>query len=107
MAWSCRFPEQPVILRYLEHVAERFDLKSQFDFNTKVIGAHWDEAGRCWHVKTAGGEEVLVRFLIAAVSCLSAAIGVFVIPKNPNWRSANYPGSRIEEHLPSGSISAL
>ncbi|MEN9727605.1 MAG: hypothetical protein RL434_1971 [Pseudomonadota bacterium] len=71
--WSCRFPEQPEILRYLEHVAERFDLKSQFDFYTKVIGAHWEEAGRCWRVQTAQGEEIRARFLITAVGCLSAA----------------------------------
>lgn len=71
--WSCRFPEQPEILRYLEHVAERFDLKSCFDFNTKVVGARWDEEVRRWRVRTAQGEEVQARFLITAVGCLSAA----------------------------------
>ncbi|MBM4226150.1 MAG: NAD(P)/FAD-dependent oxidoreductase [Gammaproteobacteria bacterium] len=71
--WSCRFPEQPEILRYLEHVADRFDLKSCFDFNTKVVEARWDEAARRWRVQTAQGEEVQARFLITAAGCLSAA----------------------------------
>lgn len=71
--WSCRFPEQPEILRYLEHVADRFDLKSCFDFNTKVVAARWDEGVRRWRVRTAQGKEVKARFLITAVGCLSAA----------------------------------
>ena len=42
--WSCRFPEQPEILRYLEHVADRFDLRTAFEFNTRVTGAAYDES---------------------------------------------------------------
>jgi len=71
--WSCRFPEQPEILRYLEHVAERFDLKSSFDFDTRVTGAEYDEAGARWVVSTERGERVRAKFLITAVGCLSAA----------------------------------
>ena len=37
--WSCRFPEQPEILRYLEFVADKFELRPSFDFNTNVTGA--------------------------------------------------------------------
>ncbi|TDU31951.1 cyclohexanone monooxygenase [Panacagrimonas perspica] len=77
--WSCRFPEQPEILRYLEHVADRFDLKSQFDFDTRVSGATYDEAGACWVVQTSSGETVKAKYLITAVGCLSAA----QVPKIP------------------------
>ena len=41
--WSERYPEQPEILRYLEHVAKRHDLKRDIQFNTSVTGAEFDE----------------------------------------------------------------
>ena len=41
--WSERYPEQPEILRYLEHVAKRHDLKRDMQFNTRVTGAEFDE----------------------------------------------------------------
>ena len=48
--WSERYPEQPEILRYLEHVAKRHDLKRDMQFNTRVTSAEFDEepiCGRC------------------------------------------------------------
>ena len=44
--WSGKYPEQPEILRYLNHVADRFDLRRNIQFNTRVTAAHWDEATR-------------------------------------------------------------
>jgi cation diffusion facilitator CzcD-associated flavoprotein CzcO len=69
--WSERYPEQPEILRYLEHVAERHDLKRDIRFNTRVIGAEFDEINKLWKVRTDSGEEVTARYLIAAVGSLS------------------------------------
>ena len=69
--WSERYPEQPEILRYLEHVAERHDLKRDMQFNTRVIGGEWDEAGHVWRVRTDKGDDVTARYLIAAVGSLS------------------------------------
>jgi cation diffusion facilitator CzcD-associated flavoprotein CzcO len=69
--WSERYPEQPEILRYLEHVAERHDLKQNIRFNTRVIGAEFDEINKLWKVRTDTGEEVTARYLIAAVGSLS------------------------------------
>ncbi len=71
--WSCRFPGQAEILGYLEHVAERFDLKRAFTFDTRVTAAAWDEASERWVVETDSGESVSARFLVTAVGCLSAA----------------------------------
>jgi len=71
--WSCRFPGQAEILRYLEHVADRFDLRPAFAFNTRVTAANYDEATGLWRVETEHGEQVLAQFLITAVGCLSAA----------------------------------
>ncbi len=69
--WSERYPEQPEILRYLEHVAKRHDLKRDMQFNTRVTGAEFDEATNLWTVHTDKGDEVTARYLIAAVGSLS------------------------------------
>jgi cation diffusion facilitator CzcD-associated flavoprotein CzcO len=69
--WSERYPEQPEILRYLEHVAKRHDLKRDIQFNTRVTGAEWDEANHVWKVRTSTGDEVTAPYVIAAVGTLS------------------------------------
>jgi len=71
--WSERYPEQPEIMRYLNHVADRFDLRRDIRFNTRVASAHYDEAANRWHVRTEAGEEFSTTFLITAVGCLSTA----------------------------------
>jgi cyclohexanone monooxygenase len=77
--WSCRFPEQAEILRYLEHVAERFDLKRAFTFNTRVTGAVYDDESGLWNIETESGASVRAKYLITAVGCLSSA----QVPKIP------------------------
>jgi cyclohexanone monooxygenase len=69
--WSERYPEQPEILRYLEHVAKRHDLKRDIQFNTRVTGGEFDEKTSLWTVRTDKGDPVTTRFLIAAVGTLS------------------------------------
>ena len=69
--WSERYPEQPEILRYLEHVAERHELKREIRFNTCVTGAEFDETNNLWKVRTDQGEEATAGYLIAAVGSLS------------------------------------
>jgi cyclohexanone monooxygenase len=69
--WSERYPEQPEILRYLEHVAERHDLKRDMQFNTRVTGAEFNESTNSWTVHTDKGKEVTACYLIAAVGTLS------------------------------------
>ena len=71
--WSERYPEQPEVLRYLNHVADRFDLRRSIRFGTRVTGAEYDAAANLWHVTTDKGERLSARFLIAAVGCLSTA----------------------------------
>jgi cation diffusion facilitator CzcD-associated flavoprotein CzcO len=77
--WTERYPEQPEIMRYLNHVADRFDLKKDIRFNTRVTGADYDEAANRWRVRTEAGETFTARFLITAVGCLSTAN----VPKIP------------------------
>lgn len=87
--WTCRFPQQPEILGYLEYVAQRFDLNDAFDFETLVTGAHYDEARNRWRVQTDRGETVYARYLITAVGCLSAA-QVPDIPGRDTFAGASY-----------------
>ena len=53
--WSGKYPEQPEILRYLSYVADRFDLRRNMSFNTRVTGAHWDDVAGRWTVTTDQG----------------------------------------------------
>ena len=71
--WSERYPEPPEILRYLNHVADKFDLRRDIRFNTRVTAAHYDEAANRWDVVTESGQRYRVRYLITAVGCLSSA----------------------------------
>lgn len=71
--WSERYPSQPEILRYLNHVADRYDLRRSIRFGARVVSARYDEAGNLWHVTTADGRRYAATFLITAVGCLSAA----------------------------------
>ncbi len=71
--WSERYPGPPEILRYLNHVADRFDLKRDIRFNTRVISTHYDETTNLWRVSTDAGEQLTAQFLITAVGCLSSA----------------------------------
>jgi cation diffusion facilitator CzcD-associated flavoprotein CzcO len=70
--WSERYPEQPEILRYLNHVAERFDLRPDIQFGTRVTAATFDEKTHRWEVHTDQGDVVSARYLIAATGVLSA-----------------------------------
>ena len=88
-SWSCRYPEQPEILRYLEHVADRFDLRRSFAFNTRVCGAAYDESTGLWTVQTEQGEQVRAKYLITAVGCLSAA-QVPAVPGLDQFKGAWY-----------------
>jgi cation diffusion facilitator CzcD-associated flavoprotein CzcO len=81
--WSERYPQPPEILRYLNHVADRFDLKRDIRFDTRVTAAHYDEASSLWQVSTDTGETLRAKFLIAAVGCLSSAN----VPKIPGLES--------------------
>lgn len=70
--WSGKYPEQPEILKYLQHVADRFELRSGIEFNTRVTAAHWDESTNRWLVETDQGDQVSAQYLITGIGCLSA-----------------------------------
>ena len=71
--WSERFAAQPEILSYASHVADRFDLRRDIQFNTRVTSARYAEDRRSWTIGTDDGAECTARFLIMATGCLSVA----------------------------------
>ena len=74
--WSEKYATQPEILSYLRFVADRYDLRRDITFSTKVTSAAWDEAAARWLVRTDTGEEIRCRFYVMASGCLS-------LPKAP------------------------
>jgi cation diffusion facilitator CzcD-associated flavoprotein CzcO len=91
--WSGKYPEQPEIERYLNHVADRFDLRRDIQFSTRVTSARFDDAANRWEVFTEHGERVTARFLITAVGCLSAA-NVPDIPGRDSFQGEWYHTAR-------------
>ena len=70
--WTERYPTGPEILRYLNHVADRFDLRRDIQLNTRVTGASYDEARGRWQVVTADGSHFSARYCVMASGCLSS-----------------------------------
>jgi cyclohexanone monooxygenase len=75
--WTERYAAQPEILRYLEFVADRLDLRRDIELGTTVTAAAYDEAGDRWRISTDRGADFDVRFLVLAVGNLS-------VPKAPD-----------------------
>lgn len=84
--WSEKYATQPEILRYIEHVAQRFDLLRDISFNTRVTSANFDESASRWSVTTNSGEVLHCQYLVMATGCLSSPN----VPKLP--REAEFGG---------------
>ena len=69
--WSEKYATQPDILRYLNHVADKHDLRRHITFSTRVQQAHWDDDASLWHVHTDAGDDITSRFVVMATGCLS------------------------------------
>ncbi|WAC56577.1 flavin-containing monooxygenase [Gordonia sp. SL306] len=69
--WTEKYPAQGDILAYLKHVADRFDLRKDIDFNTTLTGAEWDESQCLWTATADDGRAYRARYLLMAVGCLS------------------------------------
>jgi cation diffusion facilitator CzcD-associated flavoprotein CzcO len=70
--WTEKYPTQPEVLRYLSHVADRFDLRRDITFDARVTAAHYDAATGRWRVTTDTGQDLTAQFLVMAAGCLSA-----------------------------------
>ena len=71
--WTEKYPTQPEILRYVNHVTDRFDLRRDITFSTRVLSAHYDDATARWTIGTDTGGTLTAQFVIMATGCLSAS----------------------------------
>src|SRR6266404_1726023 len=71
--WSERYAPQPEILKYANHVADRFDLRPDIQFNTIVERAEFNEGTNLWSVALSDGKTVTAKFVVLATGCLSNA----------------------------------
>src|ERR1043166_1643314 len=71
-SWSEKYSPQPEILAYANHIADRFELRRDIAFNTRVTKATFDESAKRWTVETDRGDKVTAQFCIMAVGCLSS-----------------------------------
>jgi cation diffusion facilitator CzcD-associated flavoprotein CzcO len=81
--WTEKYPTQPEILRYADHVADRFDLRRDMQFGTRVTETVWDDDAERWRVRTDRGDDVAARFVVHASGCLS----IYKKPEIPGLES--------------------
>ncbi|KRA64323.1 MULTISPECIES: NAD(P)/FAD-dependent oxidoreductase [Rhizobium/Agrobacterium group] len=70
--WKNRYLTQPEILDYMNEVADHYDLRRSFQFNTKVTATHFNDETGLWHVTTDKGQTVTAKYLITGLGLLSA-----------------------------------
>jgi cation diffusion facilitator CzcD-associated flavoprotein CzcO/acetyl esterase/lipase len=80
--WSEKYATQPEILSYLGFVADRYDLRRDIQFSTRVESAVWDESSSRWRLRTNTGKQIDCRFYVMASGCLS-------LPKSPDIDGAD------------------
>ena len=69
--WPEKFSAQPDILAYANHVADRFNLKKDIEFNIEVKASWFDENLKTWKITTNTGEEINAQYFIMATGCIS------------------------------------
>jgi cyclohexanone monooxygenase len=98
--WSERYAPQPEILKYADHVADRFDLRRDIQFNTCVESCVFDEDANIWSVTTSDGKRVGARFVVLATGCLSNArkpdIKGLDRFKGPVYHTGNWPHEVVD-----------
>jgi cation diffusion facilitator CzcD-associated flavoprotein CzcO len=84
--WAERYATQPEILRYAEHIADRYDLRRDIQFNTRISAATYDEAASEWTLEAEDGAKTTAQMCVMATGCLS-------VPNKPNLKGLeNFAG---------------
>ncbi len=99
--WTERYAAQPELLAYLNHVADRFDLRGDIQLETRVTAAVWDEAARRWTVTTDRGDQVIARHVVMATGCLSIPKEDAELPgadtfRGPSWHTGRWPEDGVD-----------
>jgi cation diffusion facilitator CzcD-associated flavoprotein CzcO len=87
--WSERYASQPELLRYINHVADRFDLRRDIQLSTRVTSAIFDESTNRWNITTDHGDRVSAKYCVMATGCLSIPKDVDV-PGVENFKGKTY-----------------
>lgn len=95
--WSERYATQPEILRYFNHVADRFDVRRHYRFSEHVNSASWDEGAQRWTVRTDRGLVASTPWLVMATGCLSAPV-LPEIPGRDSFEGEVYTTSAWPKH---------
>ncbi|MEV5835889.1 NAD(P)/FAD-dependent oxidoreductase [Nocardia sp. NPDC052112] len=98
--WTEKYPPQPELLRYINHVADRFDLRKDVQLRTRVTAAVYDESAARWRITTNQGEVLSARYAIMATGCLSVAKMV-EIPgietfRGRSFHTGNWPAQDVD-----------
>ena len=98
--WKEHFSPQPDTLEYLNHVADKFDLRRDMQFRSTVTSAHWDDAANRWTVTLESGQQAKARFLVTAIGILSAHT-LPTIPgrdsfQGPAYHPARWPHTPVD-----------
>jgi cyclohexanone monooxygenase len=99
--WTERYASQPELLAYLNHVADRFDLRGDIQLETRVASAIWDDTARRWLVSTSRGDKVSARYVVMATGCLStpkndAEFAGSESFKGPSWHTGRWPEGGVD-----------
>ncbi|MGH9092418.1 MAG: flavin-containing monooxygenase [Acidimicrobiales bacterium] len=95
--WSQRYPRQPEILSYLQHFADRYDLRRSISFDTNVTRAAFEDTASRWEITTDTGERWTARFLIEGVGLLSST-NLPTFPGQERFRGDVYHTARWPHH---------
>jgi len=71
--WKNKYSDQADILDYANHVVDRFDLRKDIQFDTRIVSAIFDEDHNFWTITTDAGESVTARHFVLATGCLSTS----------------------------------
>jgi cyclohexanone monooxygenase len=98
--WSERYAPQPEILKYASHVADKYNLRSDIQFGTRVDRAIFDEDENIWSVAISDGRMVSAKFVVLATGCLSNArmpdISGLAGFTGQVYHTGNWPHQRID-----------
>ncbi len=98
--WQERFSAQPENLRYLQHVADKFDYRRDIRFETLVTGAAYDEATSRWTVSTEDGSSVESRYLVTALGPLSVPVFPAIDGRDRfqgrSWHTSTWPHEKVD-----------
>jgi cyclohexanone monooxygenase len=98
--WSERYAAQPELLRYLNHVADRFDLRRDIRFEARVTSAAFDEAAHRWIVTTDKGDRISARYCVMATGCLSVPKKIDIPGadtfKGEVYNTSSWPSEKVD-----------